>query len=102
MRRTLRQRWRQTADSARLLGRHMRAAMDMTSDGCTGVPDLDFRACCEKHDFAYRNGTLSRAEADRELRRCIADHGYLLLPWIYWIGVRLFGRRHYRGRRRGG
>ncbi len=88
------------AGQARNLARHAKAAYDWSSDGCTGVPDFDIRDCCEAHDFAYRNGTKSRAQADRDLRRCIASHGWLLLPWIYWLGVRLFGRAHYNWRAR--
>jgi hypothetical protein len=66
-------------------------------DGCSGVPDLDFGAdCCGEHDAHYQLGTLSRAEADKRLRECMRAKGYFLLPWVYWMGVRVFGRNYYR------
>jgi hypothetical protein len=59
-------------------------------DGCTASPDLDFGAdCCGEHDAHYQLGDVSRAEADRNMRRCIAKKGYVVLPWVYWLGVRL-------------
>jgi hypothetical protein len=60
-------------------------------DGCTASPDLDFGAdCCGAHDADYQLGDVSRAEADRALRDCISKKGYVVLPWVYWAGVRLF------------
>jgi hypothetical protein len=62
-------------------------------DGCTAVPDFDFGAdCCNMHDNLYRTHFVSRAAADRALRRCIQRKGYIVLPWVYWLGVRIFGR----------
>jgi hypothetical protein len=60
-------------------------------DGCTAVPDFDFGAdCCGEHDTYYQDLTITRAEADKKLRECIQKKGYILLPWVYWLGVRLF------------
>lgn len=60
-------------------------------DGCTAVPDFDFGAdCCGEHDAHYQLGDCSRAEADARLRACIRKKGYVVLPWAYWLGVRLF------------
>ena len=65
-------------------------------DGCTAVPDFDFGAdCCGEHDFHYQDNDISRAEADKRLRQCIQKKGYIVLPWIYWLGVRIFGRKYY-------
>jgi hypothetical protein len=79
-----------------------------SSDGCTGVPDFDFRKCCEAHDRHYAaDSTLSRAEADRRLRLCIQAKGrrkrggllfYQPVSWLYWIGVRALGKSHYEGK----
>ncbi len=77
------------------LARHFRQALDLTNDGCSGVPDFDFKACCDKHDLFYRNGIVSRREADRVLRECIRANGWILLPWVYWVGVRIAGWRFY-------
>lgn len=65
----------------------------LTSDGCSGVPDFNFRVCCEKHDYYYRNITnVTRLVADKRLRECIRRKWkYPLMPWIYYFGVRLFG-----------
>lgn len=61
-------------------------------DGCTAVPDFDFGSdCCGEHDYHYQDRTITRAEADRRLRDCLRKKGYVVLPWIYWAGVRVFG-----------
>lgn len=66
-------------------------------DGCTGVPDFNFgNDCCGEHDYHYQLTDISRAEADKRLRQCLRQKGYFLLPWIYWLGVRAFGRQFYR------
>ena len=66
-------------------------------DGCTAVPDFDFGAdCCAEHDYHYQLTDMSRAEADKRLRQCIQKKGYIVLPWVYWLGVRMFGGRYYR------
>ena len=65
-------------------------------DGCTAVPDFDFGAdCCGEHDYHYQAADISRAEADKKLRQCIQKKGYIVLPWIYWLGVRIFGKSYY-------
>ena len=63
-----------------------------------GSSDLNFRTCCEEHDYHYRSGDIPRAEADRRLRQCIRAKGWILTPWLYWLGVRLFGRSAYKGK----
>lgn len=70
------------------------------TDGCTGVPELNITHCCERHDVDYRSGRVSRWTADYRLRCCMQAKGWRFLPWIYWCGVRLFGRRFYRYDRR--
>jgi hypothetical protein len=68
------------------------------TDGCTNSPDLNFVSCCITHDLRYRENTegITRAQADKELRECIAAHGHQYLAWIYWGAVRLFGRSNWR------
>lgn len=70
----------------------------MHPDYCTHAPDLNFgTTCCKQHDLDYEDSSpLSRAEADARLRKCISDKGYIVLPWIYWIAVRIFGNTHYK------
>lgn len=66
-------------------------------DGCTAVPDFNFGAdCCGEHDFHYQANDVTRAEADKRLRQCIQKKGYLVLPWVYWFGVRVFGRSFWK------
>lgn len=61
-------------------------------DGCTAVPDFDFGSdCCGEHDYHYQDKNITRAEADKRLRECIQKKGYIVLPWVYWLGVRVFG-----------
>jgi len=66
-------------------------------DGCTAVPDFDFGSdCCGEHDYHYQANDCSRAEADKRLRECIQKKGYVVLPWVYWLGVRIFGRNYWK------
>jgi hypothetical protein len=85
-----------------------------TSDGCTSSPDLNFRECCEEHDFYYqkheKDTGVSRREADKRLRQCIQRKWCMrfsffgrpvtikafFLPWTYWVGVRVFGWKFWR------
>ncbi len=68
-------------------------------DGCTAVPDFDFGAdCCAEHDAHYQLGDISRREADAKLRTCLRAKGYFVLPWVYWLGVRVFGGKFYKGK----
>ena len=60
-------------------------------DGCTLVPDFDFRSCCDQHDVEYRLQVVSRKEADQRLRACIRSSGHPLKAELYYLGVRLFG-----------
>jgi hypothetical protein len=92
---------------------HARA---LRGDGCSGVPDVWGRPCCDEHDVAYRchndpDGQLiTRAQADARFRRCLASRSPLRhlglafaspLAWLYWLGVRLFGRRAWRAAQAG-
>ncbi len=61
------------------------------SDGCTMAPDLVFYDCCVSHDVFYATGEVSRAEADRQLKRCIHSKGHKFLSLIYWLAVRVYG-----------
>jgi hypothetical protein len=63
------------------------------SDGCTAVPDFDFRSCCERHDRCYASGGTAsdRRRCDVELRECIQAAGHPLLAQLYYAGVRAFG-----------
>ncbi len=62
------------------------------TDGCSVVADLDMKACCIVHDWAYWQGGTwrDRAKADREFYRCIKRHSrYRFLAGIRWLGVRI-------------
>jgi len=73
-------------------------AIDLESDGCTGVPDF-YINCCWEHDIHYRTherldgSSITRAEADSELRKCIQSKSKLgifnPMSWWRWAGVRL-------------
>jgi len=70
------------------------------SDGCSGVPDFDFRGCCVSHDFCYETGGTAqdRLRCDIQLHDCIANRGYPVLAIIYFAGVRAFGADSFRRR----
>ena len=73
-------------------------AIDLESDGCTGVPDF-YIECCYEHDIHYRTHKtlegqdITRAEADKQLRECIQSKSKLgifnPMSWWRWLGVRL-------------
>lgn len=84
-------------------------AIELKSDGCTGVPDFHVDGCYE-HDIAYRTGKdiygnpITRAEADRRFRIYHQKHSYLAklklgffspMAWWRWAGVRVLGRKAY-------
>ena len=81
-------------------------------DGCTASPDRmvwpwnkEWRTCCQAHDDVYKflreqGGHYSREQflrtrklADRSLRLCMAKKRLYVLPWVFWVAVRLFGGR---------
>lgn len=74
----------------------------ISSDGCTDVPDF-YCHCCIIHDLGYRyeidpwGQPVTKAEVDRSLRLCMQKSSPLgkfsPISWIYWLGVRLFGRK---------
>lgn len=79
-------------------------AAALRGDGCSMVPDFSFRHCCDEHDIAYRTGKswcgeeITRSQADAALRRCIRRNGATwfgrnILSWVFWIGVRIGGRK---------
>ena len=76
-------------------------AQNLRSDGCTASPDLFWKECCEEHDFYYRHpeiAGISRKEADKRLRLCMRKKGSgRIISGIYWLAVRLFGGRAYKG-----
>ncbi len=63
------------------------------NDGCSCVPDFDFRRCCEIHDLAYHHGGSSdqRKRADQIFRKCIKEFDHNILDDVYYIGVRAGG-----------
>ena len=86
---------------------HARA---LKGDGCTSSPDLFYARCCDEHDIHYRTGRtlegkfISRADADKRLFQCMKEAGKtpvvgrFLVPCVYWVGVRLFGKGSWRGK----
>jgi len=79
------------------------------SDGCTGVADIFVKACWE-HDFYFRthhdfNGkVISFWEANRRFRRRMqwcSKLGFLSpVSWWRWLGVSLFGKAAWEGKRK--
>jgi hypothetical protein len=75
-----------------------------TTDGCTLFPDGEWQSCCVDHDVTYWCGgsAETRAEADSQLRACVADkggpaglmypgvraggHPYVPAPWRWGYG----------------
>lgn len=77
------------------------------SDGCTNALNEKFKHCCVEHDSYYEDGSISRLKADNKLFNCILNKGkrnpisftyYFTIASFYWLGVRLFGSRYYKGK----
>jgi len=62
--------------------------------GCSYVPDFDFSDCCIEHDKLYEIGGTDedRLLADRQLKECIKEKGHNYKSFVYYVGVRIFGR----------
>lgn len=63
-------------------------------DYCTGVPDGSAAPCCKQHDLDYIN-RVDRKTADINFFKCLWRKGLHVRAVVYFIGVRLFGRRFY-------
>lgn len=66
-------------------------------DGCTGVPDFDFKDVCDRHDLDYAIGgtEFDRRRADQALRQGILERGHPILARVYFVGVRVLARRAF-------
>ena len=70
-----------------------------TSDGCSAFPDGTFKnkklwlECCVEHDKAYwKGGTYQeRKNADKALKRCVAEVGHSKIALLMFAGVRVGG-----------
>jgi hypothetical protein len=73
-------------------------------DGCTMSPDGWWREACRYHDWAYwstKHGA-TRWEADWWfLKNLLILRVPLQWALWYWLGVRVFGRKHYRKKSHG-
>jgi len=76
--------------------------MTNKTDYCTKAPDiifgLDLSEDCKQHDIHYRDREVSRKEADVQFRENIESKGgplAFLVAWVYYIGVRIFAKKHY-------
>jgi hypothetical protein len=67
------------------------------SNGCTMVPDFDFKECCDAHDRCYCRGgdEDDRLNCDIQLYECIKSKGHDRLAAIYYWGVRHLGESHF-------
>ncbi|WP_370980861.1 FAD-binding oxidoreductase [Agaribacterium sp. ZY112] len=74
-----------------------------SSDGCSAFPDGTFAQkqlwlrCCTEHDLAYWQGGsyAQRAQADAELRLCVAEVGEPEIAMLMLAGVRVGGSPYF-------
>lgn len=50
-----------------------------------------WQACCEEHDWAYIEMSLTRLQADRHFRDCVARSGYPVKAAVMYRLIRLGG-----------
>lgn len=72
-------------------------------DHCTAAPELFYAECCQKHDIEYAAGCdasgkkITRFRSDLNFLDCCKERrkNYpitgLLIPWAYFLAVRIFG-----------
>lgn len=75
---------------------------DFQSDGCTGVPDGEWGACCLLHDWFYwwQPDGITRQMADWAMTKCMVDLGHGDIAQLYSLGLTLLGWFFWlRGRR---
>ena len=68
------------------------------TDGCSVVGDLDQRACCIRHDWAYWKGgsRKDRRDTDNGFFWCIwKTSRFPILAPIRWFGVRIGGKKFW-------
>lgn len=76
---------------------------------CTFVPDFNFgEKCCKPHDNCYTIGGTKedKLKCDIAFRRCIISSYpnyilkpiYFLIGWMYYLGVRLFGKNRFKSK----
>jgi len=77
------------------LGAHGDPPYNYLTNGCTGVPDFDYKKCCDEHDLCYSRTPLGfRWGCDLEIARCIAAKGgpeHWILGVLYGLGVLVLG-----------
>ena len=87
-------------------GRYYHMPAGYSSDGMSAprwlwwlispVEDRRTRKPAGKHDWLYDEKPVSRSAADRYFRDDLIRNGFpLVLSWIIWICVRLFGWSHW-------
>jgi len=73
-------------------------------DYCTSFPEhiggINYSRCCQEHDIHYQglvppSERLSRFKADVLLFKCVLKRVGLTIALVMFIGVRLFGGKHY-------
>lgn len=77
-------------------------------DGCTGIPDGEYRKCCNEHDWHYnyrgrydydyykrtgglKEARINRREADRRLWQCMRRYEDPVFSKLVYRAVRLLG-----------
>ncbi len=77
------------------LGAHGDPPYNFLTNGCTGVPNFDFKVCCDQHDLCYALRPLGfRWGCDLELALCICAHGgpeHWVVGVIYGLGTLVLG-----------
>lgn len=76
-------------------------------DHCTAAPELFYSACCQQHDREYATGLdgsgqpITRFQSDMAFLKCCKERRKfypitgLVIPWMYFLAVRIFGGRRW-------
>ena len=86
---------------ARDFGRYVWSHRLWSSEGCSFVPDFDFKDCCDTHDKetvthrdAQTGKPISFTESAAKFYWCIALHkpeAHPEIAWVYWSWVCALG-----------
>lgn len=85
----------------RSFGRYVWNHRFWSTEGCSFVPDFDFKDCCDAHDEEYRTHLdfitkqpITRGTSDEKLYTCIYYHKpepHQEIALVYWSWVRAVG-----------
>ena len=60
-----------------------------TTDGCSAIPDFNFRHCCKLHDLAYWKGGTEeeKIQANDQFNQCVSQVNHKVIGRVHFLFV---------------